>query len=142
MKNVLTTALIITPALILSAMATAVWAQPVTPGTPSGGNMQQLPVQTGEGQSIQTDNQNGQRVMPDGTTVSDPTLPATAAGSVRVRMPDGKLVDIPSSGDTPWYRSEQMQGYTSYYFDPANRVYVVRGDKNPDNWPKKNWGVE
>lgn len=132
MKNVLNTT------LLALTIALPAMAQPVTPGETTNGNMQQLPVQAGDGPSTA----EGQKVMPDGSTVSDPSTPGAAAGGVQVRMPDGKLVDIPDSADTPWYRNEQMQGYTSYYFDPANRVYVVRGENAPDNWPKKNWGVE
>lgn len=131
MKNVLT------PALLATLIALPVLAQPATPGEPTGGNMQQMPTSTGSSMPVEDE---GQSTMPNGDVVG--TSQPTTAGQVRVRMPDGKLVDIPNTGDTPWYRSADMKGYTSYYFDPANGVYVVRGNEAPANWPKKNWGVE
>lgn len=139
MKNVLT------PALLATMVALPAFAQPLVPGDPTGGNMQQIPIESGEGPPTE----DGQSIMPDGTTVSDPSTPASAASAgfvsgsnVRVRLPDGKLTEIPDSAETPWYRTDTMKGYTNYYFDPANGIYVVRGDNNPSNWPKKNWGVE
>lgn len=135
MKNVLTPILIATPVLIFVAMAGAALAQPATPGQPTGGNMQQMPTET-PAEVVE----EGESVMPDGAMVG--TMQPTTGGQVRVRMPDGKLLDIPDSADVPWYRNEQMGSYTSYYFDPANRVYVVRDGKKPANWPDKNWGVE
>lgn len=142
MKNVLTP--VLAPALLATLLAVPAMAQVATPANPTGGNMDETPLESGTpvplegGQEVPLSTLNNELGAPP-TEIQNT---AVSTANVRVRMPSGELTEIPDSAETPWYRTEKMRGFTNFYFDPANRVYVVRGESNPSNWPKKNWDVE
>lgn len=70
----------------------------------------------------------------------DMSADTSAMGSaVKVRLPDGKVISVNDSADTPWNRSEELKGYDRFTFDPVNNVFVAgKGDKEFDNnWDDK-----
>lgn len=54
--------------------------------------------------------------------------------SVRVRLPNGQVISI-DDGDRRWWRDDRVVMYSRYYYDPADRVYVIQ--ENPPPHPRE-----
>lgn len=55
--------------------------------------------------------------------------------NVRVRLPNGTFLSLDDGPSRPWYADRRVSVYDRYYYDPAQRVYVVYDDRHPP----KNW---
>ena len=95
--------------------------------------------ETADGVTTQTTTEYSETVVPvEGMVIGDEaaTPDVEATGSVRVKLPDGKIVSVADSADTPWTKTAQMRGFDRFTFDPINNLFVAgKGEAKFDN----NW---
>lgn len=66
-----------------------------------------------------------------------PATPALTAGpSVKVKLENGVVLDIPDTMETPWAKDPRLTGYNRFTFDPVNNLFVAgKGEAQFDgNW--------
>lgn len=75
--------------------------------------------------------------IPGGVIGDAPATPVeTSDNAVKVKLPDGTLLNIADSDDAPWNKDSRLQGYDRFTFDPESGAFVA--SKGDDKWAN-NW---
>ena len=64
--------------------------------------------------------------IPNGVIGDAPATPVeTADNHVKVKLPNGTVLDVADSDASPWNKDSRLQGYDRFTFDPAEGVFVA-----------------